>query len=295
MHAPSPTRALNGLVCMVLAVAFFSLMNVCIKLLGSAMPAHETVFVRSAATIPVMLFLIRREGLSPLGTSRHSRRLLLLRGTFGSLGMLTYFACIANLPLGNAILLTQASPIFAAWFAARFLGERAGAPLVFASCVCVAGLAIVAKPSEHAPLLWSAVALSSCVLNGATYTIVRASSRQDHHLVVVLALPAVAAPICAVLTAFHFVVPDARQWLLLAGVTAASIVAQIFMTMGIQRETAGRATNMFFLGVILNLAWGQLLGDPPIHWHLLLGAALILTGVVAVALSKRAVPEPTAE
>lgn len=292
MHPSTEKRALNGLACMALAVLFFSFMNVCIKLLGAGIPVQETVFVRSAATIPIVLWMIRRRGLSPLG---NSRKFLLLRGTFSTLGMLTYFACVGRLPLGNAILLTQASPIFAAWFAAKFLHERPGRALVIASTLCAIRLTLVARPTADAPIEWSVVALLSCVLNGATYTIVRASSRQDHHLVVVFALPAVAAPVCAALTAFHFVLPDARQWLLLAGVTAASIVAQIFMTMGMQRETAGRATNMFFLGVILNLGWGQLLGDPPIGHALLFGAALILSGVVVVALGKRVAPEPSVE
>jgi drug/metabolite transporter (DMT)-like permease len=68
--------------------------------------------------------------------------------------------------------------------------------------------------------------------------------------------------------------------------TLASIVAQIFMTMGIQRETASRATNVFFLGVVLAVIWGQVLGDPPLQPLDWAGALLICASIVALALAR---------
>jgi drug/metabolite transporter (DMT)-like permease len=154
------------------------------------------------------------------------------------------------------------------------------------------GVALVARPEAHAPFFASAIALGSAVINGATYTVVRATARSEHHLVVVLALVLVSLPVTGVMCALAllapdpqawWVWPDASQWWLLAGMTAASIAAQILMTMGMQRETASRATNMFFLGVVLSLAWGQLLGDPPLEVLDLLGAALIVGSITALA------------
>ena len=64
--------------------------------------------------------------------------------------------------------------------------------------------------------------------------------------------------------------------------TLLSIIAQIFMTIGMQRETASRSTNMLFFGVVLAMLWGQLLGDPPLGWPELLGAAGIIGGIVGL-------------
>ena len=80
---------------------------------------------------------------------------------------------------------------------------------------------------------------------------------------------------------FRLVAP----WLL-AGMTAASIVAQILMTMGMARLPASRATNFFFLAPVLALVWGPLLGDPalqPLDW---LGAALVVSSVLGLALAR---------
>src|SRR5689334_19954748 len=53
--ASEPAPLLSGLACMALAVLCFSLMAVCVKVLGQGIPAHEKIFVRTAVTIPVLL------------------------------------------------------------------------------------------------------------------------------------------------------------------------------------------------------------------------------------------------
>ena len=148
-------------------------------------------------------------------------------------------------------------------------------------------MAFIARPTEHAPLLASGIALLSAVGNGATYTVVRAATRHDHPLVVVFALTAVCAPVTAVMVALGgWVAPTPEQWWLLAGMTAASIVAQILMTMGMARLPASRATNFFFLGPVLALVWGPLLGDPALHALDWLGAALVVSSVLGLALAR---------
>jgi drug/metabolite transporter (DMT)-like permease len=266
---------------MTLAVLCFSVMAVCVKLLGPAIPSHEKILVRSLASLPVLLWLMRRRGLSVRG---RAPGLLFLRGLSGFLGMQAYFVSLAHLPMGNAVLLTHASPLASAWLAWRWLGERAGRAVWLASAACLAGVALVARPTPHVPLLFAAIALGSAAVNGASYTLVRAAAQRDHPLVVVLWLPLVCLPATLAMSLREWVAPDARQWALLAGMTASSLVAQVLMTVAFQRVPAGLATNVFFLAPVLALAWGQLLGDPalvPLDWA---GAGLVLGSVVMLAL-----------
>jgi drug/metabolite transporter (DMT)-like permease len=268
---------------MVLAVLCFSVMAVCVKLLGPAIPSHEKILVRSVATVPVLLWLMRRRGLSVRG---RAPRLLFLRGLSGFVGMQAYFVSLAYLPMGNAVLLTHASPLASAWLASRYLGERAGRAVWVASATCLLGVALVARPTPHVPLLFAAIALGSALINGASYTLVRAAAQKDHPLVVVLWLPLVCLPATAVMSLWEWVPPDRAQWLLLAGMTASSLVAQILMTVAFQSVPAGRATNLFFLAPVLALVWGQSLGDPaltPLDW---VGAGLVLGSVVALAVAR---------
>jgi len=281
---PHPAPA-SGALCMLGAVVLFSAMIVCVKLVGREIPEHEKILIRSAVVIPLLVWMIRRRGLSPWGTRPG---LLLARGALGFLGMWAYFASATRLPLGNALLLTHISPIPAALFAWWFLHEQPGRGLWAASAACVVGVVLIAQPTAHAPLFASGIALVSAIGNGATYTIVRAATRTDHPLVVVLALTAVCAPVTAIMVvAGGWVPPTPTQWWLLAGMTLASILAQILMTMGMARLPASRATNFFFLGPILALVWGPLLGDPPLTLTGWLGAALVLGGVISLAVANR--------
>lgn len=287
---PAPPRvdhARRGIAFMVASVVCFSIMVVCVKLVGLPVPGeprvseHQMILVRSATVLPVLWWLIRRKGLSPWGVKP---RLLVARGTLGFAGMWAYFLSATHLPLGNAVLLTHASPIFAAWFAQRWLGERAGRLTWLASALCLCGVGLVARPTEEAPLLWSAIALLSAVGNGATYTVVRAATRHDDPLVVVFALIAVCAPVTAVATLVTgWVAPSPEQWWLLAGMTLSSVVAQVLMTEGMARLPASRSTHVFFLGPVLAIAWGQALGDPALHALDWAGAALVVGGVLGLA------------
>lgn len=274
---------------MVIAVLLFSIMALCVKALGPAIPAHEKILLRSLPTLAFVLLLLRRRGESAIDVLRP---LPLLRGLCGSLGMWMYFLSLARLPLGNAVLLTNLSPLFAAAFAARFLGERVGRALAIAAIACLLGVIAIARPTPHAPLLFSLVAVLGALLNGATYTLLRAATRHHHALVLVLALPLVSTPWSLIASLTHWTWPDGRQWGLIAGMTVTSIVAQIFMTLGMQREAAGPATAMFFLGVVLALLFGQFTGDPPLHALDAVGIALVTFGLalVTVARARRRTP-----
>ena len=283
-ESPPSASSASGAVYMLGAVAAFSVMAVCVKLIGRDVPEHEKIFIRSIAVIPVLVWMIRRRGLSPWG---ERPGLLLARGSLGFLGMWAYFESITKLPLGNAVLLTHASPIFSALFAWRYLSEKPARGVWIAGALCLAGVALVARPTPHAPVLASGIALLSAVGNGATYTVVRAATRHDHPLVVVLALTAVCAPVTAVMGAiWGWMWPTPMQWWLLASMTLASIVAQVLMTQGMARLPTSRATTFFFLGPVLAIVWGQALGDPPLHLLDWLGAALVVSSVLGLAAAR---------
>lgn len=273
--AGAPTRGLHFIV---FAVLLFSLMAVCVKLLGTAIPTHEKILLRSIPTIAIVLWWLRSRGEDP---RRVFERVPLLRGASGAIGLFAYYLSLTRLPMGNAVLLTNLSPVFAATFAFFFLREPIGRVLPIAGGLCLLGVAAISRPSADAPMLITSLALLGAASKGATYTLLRAG-RKHPPLILVLALPLVSAPIMLVASLFHWVWPDPRQWLLIAGMTATSIAAQVFLTVGMRREAAGPASTMFFLGVILAMAFGQLLGDPALTLWDVGGVALIAGGLLLV-------------
>jgi drug/metabolite transporter (DMT)-like permease len=81
--------------------------------------------------------------------------------------------------------------------------------------------------------------------------------------------------------------PTPREWLVLAGVGASTQLAQTYMTRGLQRERAARATAVGYLQLVFAAAWGWLaFGDRPRVWTVA-GAATIVAGTLALALRPR--------
>ncbi len=74
--------------------------------------------------------------------------------------------------------------------------------------------------------------------------------------------------------------------MLLLAVGLFSLLAQVFQTLGLQRESAGRAATMSYLQIIFALAWQLLLFGSVPDWVSMVGSVVILGSGAWVALSK---------
>jgi drug/metabolite transporter (DMT)-like permease len=101
---------------------------------------------------------------------------------------------------------------------------------------------------------------------------------------VTLYLPLVTVPATLPTALPGWVWPTAGEWLVLAGVGASTQLAQTYMTRGLQRERAARATAVGYLQLVFAALWGWLaFGDRPGAWTAA-GAATIVLGTLALAL-----------
>ena len=70
------------------AALAFSLMTVCVKLLGGRLPVAEIVLIRSLISIAITLTMLAQVNVSPWG---HQKGLLLVRGALGTIALLLFF------------------------------------------------------------------------------------------------------------------------------------------------------------------------------------------------------------
>jgi drug/metabolite transporter (DMT)-like permease len=272
---------------MALSAFFFSIMALLVRVLGARLPSSQIVLARSVAALAMSWWLLRREGLSPWG---NHRPLLVLRGLFGFGALVCSYWSLVHMPLADATVLQYTNPVFTALLAALLLREPfRGADLasVFISLV---GVVLVARPralfgGDAVPLDPRVVGVSllGAMCSASAYIVVRKGRRLDHPLVTVFWFPLVATPL-AIPPAIHdWVGPTPREWLLLVGVAVASQAAQVFLTHGLHREPAGRATAISYLQIVFAAAWGLMfLGEIPAPMTIA-GAALIGGSVIALA------------
>jgi drug/metabolite transporter (DMT)-like permease len=280
-------RTPGGLHYMVGTAFCFSLMSLMVKVLGRRLPAAEIVFVRSAVTLVISYLMVRAAGIPVWG---NRRTLLVLRGLAGFGALFCFFYAVTRLPLADVTVIHFTNPVFTAVLAAVFLGERMGRRELVGLPLCLVGVAFVAQPSflfgegaRNLDIHAVAVALAAAMLSSIAYTTVRGLRETDDPLVVVFYFPLVATPAAVPFMIKEVLWPGPIEWLLLVSVGVVTQIGQLFLTKGLHRERAGRATSIGYVQVLFAATWGLLFFHEIPNSLSILGAVLILCGMLVVS------------
>ncbi|MFM8918093.1 MAG: DMT family transporter [Bacteroidota bacterium] len=131
---------------MLLATFYFAMMNIFIKAI-SHLPTMEVVFFRCGISLLICIWYLHREGVDWRGSNR---KLLLLRGVFGTASLVAYVATIAHLPLGTAVTIQYLSPVFTTILAGYVLDEKVRPLQWLFFILSFAGVLIIQGVSDHA-------------------------------------------------------------------------------------------------------------------------------------------------
>jgi len=272
----------NGVAVIAVSSVFFGLLAVLTRLLAGQVPAAQVAAIRFAVGIVGcgVLFLWKRRL-----PNFAQGRLLAARGLFGGVAVVTYFFAIERLGAAPATVLNYSSPIYAAAFAALFLGETSTSMRRAGLLVATSGAVFVAfsTGSVENPLipdLGAVAGVLSAITGGAAMTVIRKLRNDTDAITVFLAFCVGGLVVSAPLSAPGWVSmsPFALGICLTIGVL--SIVAQLLFTwgMGFTSATMGSATTQLVPAVawILALGW---LGEP-VTFLGVIGAVLCVSGVL---------------
>jgi drug/metabolite transporter (DMT)-like permease len=259
----------------VVGAFWFSLMGLLVKLAGRRLGSMEIVLFRGVITLALSWWYLKRAGLSLWGTER---RLLLLRGTCGSIALMCFFASIVDLPLGEATLIQNMNPVFATMLAAAFLKEHLGVAEVGCLVASLVGVVLIAHPTFLFGVTGDPVNPLDILV-----ALVRRMRTTEHPLVIVFYLPLMTVPLSLPFALAEWRWPTPVEWLLLFGVGVTTQLAQVSMTRGLQMERTARATTVGYLQVAFAVVWGLLvLGEVPDVWTLA-GATVIIGSILALS------------
>jgi len=263
----------------------FALMAFAAKLAAARLSGGEIAFCRFAFMM-VPLLLVPRIGRKAVEFQRLD--LLAYRGIFGGTAVLLYFLAIAHIPVGIATLLNYSSPVFSVVFAALFLGERADRRLLIPLAAALLGLTLTVfgNPGSGTALhlgRWELVGMASGVLSGAAVTAIRAARRTEGSWAVYGSFSLCGLLATAPFALPRFAAPSLREWLLLAAVGGASVVAQLLMTWAYRWVTNLEAGVISQLTVVISMLLGMVFLDDRLTPLQLVGGALTLGGVLGVA------------
>lgn len=108
----------------------------------------EIMAVRGLMQIPIMLSIIACQGelKKIIAPNWYYQCLVILVGIFGAFTMVSTFACVKFMPVGDAMTLIFTNPLFTLIFAAIFLGHPLTAIKNLSALVLMVGIVLVTKP-----------------------------------------------------------------------------------------------------------------------------------------------------
>ncbi|KAI2636576.1 hypothetical protein GGS26DRAFT_549635 [Hypomontagnella submonticulosa] len=295
--------------------------------------ALQIIFVRMLATSVLGCLYMWYKSVPdfPLGR-RDVRGLLVLRGVAGYTGLFCSYYSLSYLNISDATVISFLVPTMTAFICFVALREPFTVKEAIAGFIAFAGVLFIARPtflfprhdadepeqslirlfmadqpkgivpSVPATPSERAIAVLLAVIGtfaaAAAYSTIRVIGKRAHSLVSVNYFAVIATVgsfiIIMVLPDLHFEIPEtATQWILLVAIGIAGFLLQFLLTEGLQREKAGRATNliytqMVFALVLERIVWGT---TPPVES--LFGSALIIGSAIWVSLQKNKSPSAT--
>jgi drug/metabolite transporter (DMT)-like permease len=261
----------------------------------------------------------------PLGP-RRVRGLLVLRGAAGSVGLFGLYYSLSYLEISDATVITFLVPILTAFVCWLALGEPFTIREALAGLIAFVGVLFIARPTFLFPHQESAnptfsrqvpdqidmsggilppvratpaqrsVAVTLAILGSfcaaTAYATIRVIGKRAHSLVSVNYFAVMATVMSAAIILIHpdlkFEIPQTTaQWLLLISIGLSGFLLQVFLTEGLQREKAGRATNLIYTQLVFAIIIEYVVwGTTPAPMSLV-GSALVVGAAVWVSMQKQ--------
>jgi drug/metabolite transporter (DMT)-like permease len=268
----------SGLALMVISAAAFAAMAAFAKKLLPHTPTQAVVFSRGVLMTAVFVVLARRRGVPLLGGKPG---MLLTRGLLGYAALSCYFWSVQHLPLGDAVLLQYSHPVFVALIAPLVLRERTSPAQLGLVGLALAGVALIVQPTG-ALRPAALVGLTGSILSGFAYVTVRELSRTEHPLTILVWFPLASLVPSLLLTVQAGRAAIPRDLLEVAGhglVTAAALIGQVTLTLGLSRAGATRGTAVTLAGPVFGMLFGYLMFGALPTAASLLGTAIVLSAL----------------
>ena len=144
MQLQTDNRGLATL-CVLTAIGLASAQDAVVKYMSAGYPAYETLLFRCIGTIPVMAFMLWRQGNGWSLSTPHWPRVL-LRGVILAIAYLSFVLAIAAMPIANAVAIYFTMPFFVAGLAGPLLGERVRLHRWLAIIAGFVGVMIMVRP-----------------------------------------------------------------------------------------------------------------------------------------------------
>lgn len=269
---------------MFLSTLAFALANAFVKQVAH-IPAMEIVFFRCAVATIFCFAGIYRAKADWRGSNR---KMLFLRGFFGTTALYFFFTTVQNIPLASAMTIQYLSPIFTSIIAIFVLSEKVRSLQWLFYAIAFSGVLLIERFDSRISPFYLAIGIISAFCSGMAYNLVRSLRGREHPLTVVLHFQLVGAIVGFVSLFFAWRMPAGWDWLFLFLIAVFSQLGQIFLTSALQKEAVAGIAIVNYSGLIYALLIGSLWFGEVQSTESFSGMFLVVFGVLlSVVYSKR--------
>ena len=272
----------RGLLLMVIGTFLSTTYLVFIRILGRDLPIVEILFLRYVFTLVAIMPWVLRTG---VGATFRTKRLGFhgMRGVVVVISTMAWYYGISVVPLAEALALNCLAAIFVTVGAVLFLGETAGVWRWSAVCVGLFGAWIILRPGLQVVSAGSMIILFSALGWGATMLFMKALSRTEKPITIVVYLYVFSILFSSVPTIFAWVTPTPTQLALFAAIGVLSSVGHLAVAQAFKEGEASAIVPADFT----RLAWAAFLGyvvfdEVPDIWTIV-GAIVIFASTTLIA------------
>lgn len=283
--AAGTTRAVRGILLMLVATVANTGMNVCARILSADLHPFEVVFFRCLFGLLVISPLLFRYGVASLRTSRLG--LHATRSVINVTAALLFYLAISLIPLATVTALDFSAPIFAAILAMIFMGEPARLHRIGALLLGLFGVLMVLRPDAHGFEPGAIFMLLSSLAWGVTLIVIKILSRTETSLTTTVYAGLFTTP-CALIVAIPvWKTPSLELLPLLVLLGICGGIGQFCLTQSLRDANLTVVLPIDFT----KLVWAAFLGfvlfaEIPDIWTIL-GGGVIFASACYIALRER--------
>ncbi|MDC0933237.1 DMT family transporter [Arcobacteraceae bacterium] len=277
----------KGIFFMLVSAMLGSLSGAVAKVLSDTMDPIEIVFYRNLLGVFMILYSFKKVQLS-ISFNISKSHLLILRGLFGTIAMVFYFYTIANIPLGEAVILNKTSPFFVTILAYYLMKESISINTIFALIIGFIGIFFVIQPFDLVISTDHILAILGGFFAAAAYTTIKKIKDIYDARVIMLSFMGVGTILPLLIFLFtpyaDFKIHTGFfVWSLIALMALLSTVSQWFLTRAYSLSKASIIGVIGYSSIPFAVGFGVMLGDSIPDMLTFLGIGLIALGGILVS------------
>ena len=174
---------IKGIIFIISSAFGFAVMSAFVKLAGD-IPSFQKTFFRNLVSCLIALIFIIKNRESFFG-KRENQKLLILRSTLGTIGIVFNYYAIDKLILSDANMLNKLSPFFVIIFSALFIGEKINSKQIISIVSAFIGTLFIIKPTFNLDIFPFIIGILGAIFAAGAYTCLRVLGNKEKHYTVV--------------------------------------------------------------------------------------------------------------